>query len=195
MAELLDKPLDEIIKMDTGGGNRRRGGGNRGGRGGKVRASPTKRVPLFRAHGPSPTLCQAPHGKNDGSRRRSRENSTPYGVTHRSGESVADIANAPSGERTLKCSATTNPKVGGFDRVGVRGWMRRGSLILALGASCVNQAVKAIAICRKDMLEHADPTSSRVSRRFASTENRNTAPSRCSATRKPKDRGARPTWT
>ena len=31
-------------------------------------------------------------------------------------------------------------------------------LILALGASCVNQAVKAIAICRKDMLEHADPT-------------------------------------
>ena len=114
---------------------------------------------MFRAHGPSPTLCQAPHGKNDGSRRRSRENSTPYGVTHRSGESVADIANAPSGERTLKCSATTNPKkLAGSIALVCEGGCGEAPLILALGASCVNQAVKAIAICRKDMLEHADPT-------------------------------------
>ena len=159
MTELLDKPLDEIIKMDTGGGNRRRGGGNRGGRGGKVRLPemPHHRFPAL-THPPR-TLSQAPHGKNDGSRRRSRESSTPYGFTHRSGESVADIANAPSGERTLKCSSTTNPKkLAGSIAMVCEGGCGEAPLILALGASCVNQAVKAIAICRKDMLEHADPT-------------------------------------
>jgi hypothetical protein len=43
-------------------------------------------------------VWQAP--RDDG---KPRANSaTPYGVTHRSGQSVEDIANAPAGERVLK---------------------------------------------------------------------------------------------
>lgn len=50
---------------------------------------------------------QAPRGTGND---KGRNTGTPYGVTHRQGQSVQDIANAPSGERTLKVSATTPPK-------------------------------------------------------------------------------------
>ena len=52
------------------------------------------------------TTLQAPRGRGD----KGRNSGTPYGVTHRQGQSVQDIANAPSGERTLKVSSTTPPK-------------------------------------------------------------------------------------
>ena len=52
------------------------------------------------------TTRQAPRGRGN----KGRNTGTPYGVTHRQGQSVQDIANAPSGERTLKVSSTTPPK-------------------------------------------------------------------------------------
>jgi stage V sporulation protein SpoVS len=78
-------------------------------------------------------------------------------VTHRQGQSVAEIAAAPSGERTLKVSATTNPKklAGSIVLVCEGG---EAPMLLPLGAACVNQAVKAIAIARRDLAEEDEPT-------------------------------------
>ena len=78
-------------------------------------------------------------------------------MTHRKGQSVAEIAAAPSGERTLKVSATTNPKklAGSIVLVCEGG---EAPMLLPLGAACVNQAVKAIAIARRDLAEEDEPT-------------------------------------
>lgn len=78
-------------------------------------------------------------------------------MTHRQGQSVAEIAAAPSGERTLKVSATTNPKklAGSIVLVCEGG---EAPMLLPLGAACVNQAVKAIAIARRDLAEEDEPT-------------------------------------
>jgi len=88
-------------------------------------------------------------------RRRNPRNDTPYGdgVNHIKGVSVADIANAPSGERTLKVSSTTPPKkLAGSIALVCDGGCGEAPLLLPLGAACVNQATKAIAIARRDLL-------------------------------------------
>ena len=65
---------------------------------------------------------------------------------------MADIAAAPSGERTLKVSSTTVPKklAGSIVLVCEGG---EAPMLLPLGAQCVNQAVKAIAIARRDLAD------------------------------------------
>lgn len=70
---------------------------------------------------------------------KARNTGTPSGVTHRQGQTVQDIANAPSGERTLKVSATTIPKklAGSIIMVCEGG---EAPMLLPLGAACVNQA-------------------------------------------------------
>ena len=175
----IDKPLDEVIAADQTNKGRRRGGRNSNqSPGGKVRADVRRprrgprrggvgfrplatrpissfRLPAVHAVHPPPPLPQAPRGDgaaSGGGRPRSRGSGTPYGVTHRQGQSVADIAAAPSGERTLKVSSTTVPKklAGSIVLVCEGG---EAPMLLPLGAQCVNQAVKAIAIARRDLAD------------------------------------------
>ena len=79
------------------------------------------------------------------------DTATPYGVTHRQGQSVEDIAHAPAGERVLKVSATTDAKklASSICLVCEHG---DAPLLLPLGASSVNQAVKGVIIARRDLL-------------------------------------------
>ena len=132
---MLDSSLDDVIASDKPPKNpaqgHRRGSRPPPGQGGK-----------------------APRGDNKGRSRgdgRGRSTKAPYGTTeHR--RSVSDIALAPSGERTLKVSATTDPRklAGSIVLVCEAG---EAPMLLPLGAQCVNQAVKAIAIARRDLLE------------------------------------------
>ena len=96
--------------------------------------------------------AQAPRGTGND---KGRNTATPYGVTHRKGQSVQDIANAPSGERTLKVSSTTPPKklAGSIVMVCKGG---EAPMLLPLGAACINQAVKGIAIAKRELLEGAE---------------------------------------
>lgn len=60
-------------------------------------------------------------------------------MTHRHGQTVDDIANAPSGERTLKVSSTTLPnKLAGSIVLVCQGG--EAPMLLTMGATCVNQA-------------------------------------------------------
>eukprot|EP00982_Pelagococcus_subviridis_P012625 31183-Pelagococcus_subviridis.AAC.4 len=129
----LDKPLDEIIA------SRRSKDG--GGHGGKVRSSACPAVSASRSDSP------APISHVDATR------PGPHPSRIAGGVSVADIANAPSGERTLKVSSTTPPKkLAGSIALVCDGGCGEAPLLLPLGAACVNQATKAIAIARRDLL-------------------------------------------
>jgi stage V sporulation protein SpoVS len=137
VSALLDGSLDELIAADKPVKNQARGH-RRGGR-----------VPAAGQGG------KAQRGDNEGRGRGGGGGSskTPYGTKHHRGRSVSEIAAAPNGERTLKVSATIDAKAlaGSIVLVCDGGYA---PLLLPMGAQCVNQAMKAIAIARGQFLEN-----------------------------------------
>mmetsp|Transcript_16078 Transcript_16078/g.54819 ORF Transcript_16078/g.54819 Transcript_16078/m.54819 type:complete len:363 (-) Transcript_16078:7-1095(-) len=96
---------------------------------------------------------KAPRGRRGAPEGRRNE---PYkntaGRTHLAGATLQDIARAPPGQRVLKVgvNTTANTLAGSISHVTREG---DAPTLLALGACCLNQAVKGIAIARRYLLE------------------------------------------
>lgn len=96
---------------------------------------------------------KAPRRGTDARGRRSTPYENTAGRTHLAGASLADIAAAPPGSRALKVGAATSAKTLAGSVAHVTREAGEPPMLLALGASCLNQGIKGVAIARRYLAE------------------------------------------
>ena len=165
----IDMSLDDIIKQDGNGSQRSTGGGGvrRGGRPAPTLSAMTRGGSTGVVRGGRPERGAA---RTQGTRSRS----TPYariqtGLSDGDHMNQADVRDVAASERPmLKVSSESKPNsvAGAICNIVRESPSGEPPSVMATGPAAINQAVKAIAIARKYLLEESPPVDMLVTPRF-----------------------------